>query len=67
MHCTSFRISENFDMHSLKQVYLYVICVALYGLIQVQSFVGFEFSKTLNSAFKFALENPFQNLSTFWG
>ena len=39
MHCTSFRISENFDMHTLKQVYNYVICVALYGLDRVQSFV----------------------------
>ena len=39
MHCTSFRISENFDMHTLKQVYNYVICVALYGLDQVQSVV----------------------------
>ena len=66
MHCKAFDLSENFYVHSLKQVYLYVICVALYGLIQVQSF-GFEFSKTLNSAFKFALENPFQNLNTFLG
>ena len=39
MHCTSFRISENFDMHTLKQVYNYVICVALYGLDRVQSVV----------------------------
>ena len=30
-----FCISENFDMHILKQVYLYVICVDLYGLNQV--------------------------------
>ena len=26
-----------FDMHTLKQVYLYVICVDLYGLNQVQN------------------------------
>ena len=26
-----FCVSENFDMHSLKQVYFYVICVDLYG------------------------------------
>ena len=39
MHCTSFHISENFDMHTLKQVYNYVICVALYGLDRVQSVV----------------------------
>ena len=39
MHYTSFRISENFDMHSLKQVYIYVVSVALYGLDQVQSVV----------------------------
>ena len=32
-------ISANFDMHTLKQVYLYVISVALYGLNQVQNFV----------------------------
>ena len=25
-------VSENFDMHTLKQVYLYVICVDLHGL-----------------------------------
>ena len=39
MHCKSFHISENFDMHTLKQVYNYVICVALYGLDRVQSVV----------------------------
>ena len=39
MYCTSFRISENFDMHTLKQVYNYVISVALYGLDRVQSIV----------------------------
>ena len=31
----------NFDMHSLKQVYIYVVCVALYCLTQVQSLFGF--------------------------
>ena len=31
----------NFDMHSLKQVYIYVVCVELYCLTQVQSLLGF--------------------------
>ena len=39
MHCKAFGLGENFDMHSLKQVYIYVVSVALYGLDQVQSFV----------------------------
>ena len=29
-------VSENFDMHSLKQVYFKIICVVLYGMKQVQ-------------------------------
>ena len=39
MHYKAFGLGENFDMHALKQVYNYVISVALYGLNQVQSFV----------------------------
>ena len=39
MHCKAFGHIENFDMHSQKQVYIYVMSVALYGLNQVQSFV----------------------------
>ena len=39
MHCKAFGLSENFDMHSLKQVYIYVISVELYCLNQVQRFV----------------------------
>ena len=35
MHCKAFGLIENFDMHSLKQVYLYVECVDLYCLNQV--------------------------------
>ena len=31
-------VSKNFDMHTLKQAYLYVVCVELYCLNQVQSF-----------------------------
>ena len=38
MHSTLFMCSENFDMHTLKQVYLYVVCVELYCLNQVQKF-----------------------------
>ena len=32
MHCKAFGHMENFDMHSLKQVYIYDMSVALYGL-----------------------------------
>ena len=61
-------VSENFDMHTLKQVYFYVICDDLCGLNQVQNFcIGLDFQKTLNLVFKFTLENPFKNLSKFWG
>ena len=68
MHCKAFGHIENFDMYSLKQVYIYVMSVALYGLNWVQSFVWIlNFQKPWFSAFKFALENPFQNLSIFWG
>ena len=35
MHCKAFGLIEKFDMHSLKQVYLYVEYVDLYCLIQV--------------------------------
>ena len=46
-----FCVSENFDMHPLKQVYFYVICVDLYGLNQVQNFsIELEFPKTLISS-----------------
>ena len=41
-------VSENFDMYTLKQVYLYVVCVELYCLNQVQKFVWIRiFKKTL--------------------
>ena len=59
----------NFDMHSLKQVYIYVMSVELNCLNQVQKF-GFdlEFSRQPGFlAFKFYPENSFQNLSIFWG
>ena len=39
MHCKAIGHIANFDMHSLKQVYIYVMSVALYGLDQVQRFV----------------------------
>ena len=35
MHWKAFGLGENFDMHALKQVYLYVECVDLYCLNQV--------------------------------
>ena len=38
----------NFDLHSLKQVYIYVMSVALYGLNQVQSFVWIQNSENPN-------------------
>ena len=68
MHCKAFGHMENFDMHSLKQVYIYDMSVALNGFNWVQSFVWIRISENPDfSAFKFALENPFKNLSTFWG
>ena len=68
MHCKAFGLGENFDMHALKQVYIYVISVALYGLNQVQNFVWiWIFENPKFQHLTFALENPFQNLSTFWG
>ena len=45
MHCKAFGLSKNFDVHTLKQVYIYVICVAMYGLDQVQSFVWIRISE----------------------
>ena len=64
----SIGLGENFDMHALKQVYIYVISVALYGLNQVQNFVWiWIFENPKFQHLSFALENPFQNLSTFWG
>ena len=39
MHCKAFGHIENFDMHALKQVYIYVMSVALYDLDRVQRFV----------------------------
>ena len=39
MHCKAFGHIANFDMHSLKQVYIYDMSVAVYGWDQVQSFV----------------------------
>ena len=41
MHCKACGHFENFDMHSLKQVYIYEVCVELYCLTQVQSLLGF--------------------------
>jgi len=43
MHCKAFGHIANFDMHSLKQVYICVMSVELYCLTQVQKLVGFEF------------------------
>ena len=45
MHCKAFGIGENFDMHSLKQVYIYDMSVAVYGWDQVQSFVWIQISE----------------------
>ena len=39
MHCKAFGHIANFDMHSLKQVYIYVISIAWYYLNQVEIFV----------------------------
>ena len=39
MHCKAFGHMENFDMHSLKQVYIDVMSVALYGLNWVKNLV----------------------------
>ena len=54
-----FMISENFDMHSLKQVYIYgYMCWLVWFESGSKSLYYFEFPKTLISAFKFTLENP---------
>ena len=45
MHCKAFDHMENFDMHSLKQVYIYDMSVAVYGWDQVQSFVWIQISE----------------------
>ena len=45
MHCKTIGHIENYDMHSLKQVYIYVMSVSLYGLNQVQSFVSIWISE----------------------
>ena len=53
---------------SLIKVNFVLICVELYGINQVQSFVLIWISeKNLISSDLFTLENPFQNRSTFWG
>ena len=67
MHCTSFRISENFDMHTLKQVYIYVICVALYGLDQVQSFVWIWISENPDFQQLVLPEKPISKLKYILG
>ena len=41
-----FGVSENFEMHSLKQVYFYVICVDSYEMNQFQNiYVELDFRK----------------------
>ena len=68
MHCKPFGHIANFDMHSLKQVYICVMSVELNCLNQVKIWFGFEFSrKPWFSVFKSYPENSFQNLSIFWG
>ena len=55
MHCKAFGHIKNFDMHSLKQVYIYVMSVELNCLNQVQKFgLDLEFSRQPGFlAFKF--------------
>ena len=69
MHCKAFGHMENFDIHLLKQVYIYVTSVALFGLNFVKNLVWiFNFQENLDfSVFKSYSENSFQNLSIFWG
>ena len=68
MHCKAFGLSENFDMHSLKQVYIYVyMCCLVWNESSSKLCIELDFRKNLISAFKFTLENPIQNLGTFWG
>ena len=43
MHCKAIGRIKNFEMHTLKQVYIHVVCVELYCLTQVQSLFDFEF------------------------
>ena len=42
-HCKAFGHIANFDMHSLKQVYIFVMSVELNCLNQVKIWFGFEF------------------------
>ena len=63
MHCKAFGHIENFDMHSLKQVYIYVMSVALYDLDRVLSCVDLDFWKPQFPAISFTLENLIQNLN----
>ena len=37
MHCKAIGHIKNFEMHTLKQVYIHVVCVELYWLTLVQS------------------------------
>ena len=45
-------------MHSLKQVYIYVISVALYGLNKFKVLFGFEFPKNPNFSIYVCPEKP---------
>ena len=67
MHCKAFGFSENLDMHSLKQVYFYVVCVELYCLNQVQRIVLNWISENPDFQHSFTPKNLIQNRSTFWG
>ena len=52
MHCKAFGQIANFDMHSLKQVYIYEVCVELYCLTQVKKF-GLDLNFQENPDFQY--------------
>ena len=58
MHCKAFGHIANFDMHSLKQVYIYVMSVACMVWIKFKVLFGFEILKTRISSDLFYPEKP---------
>ena len=51
MHCKSFGLSENLDMHSLKQVYLYgYMCWLVWNESSSKLCIDLDFQKTVISS-----------------
>ena len=61
-------VSENFDMHSLKQVYFYAYMCWILWMNRVHNLCfELDFKNPNFQHFNSTLENLIQNLSTFWG